>query len=233
VILDACRNNPFGGRGLRDAGGGLAEMKAPRGTVISYATQPGSVAIDGSGGHSPYTTALAEIIKKPGLPVLEVFNEVGVEVMDKTGGRQQPWISSSPLEGVFYFLGPTTVNIQPPPPPAPVKQDPEIVFWQSIEKSKTAADFEEYLKQYPKGQFAGLAHNRLAALKPPPRPTAPPVKRVVHRPPPRPREEVSGPVEPPAAAAPRPAPAPIAAPSPAAPSPTGRCFTFQNQQFCE
>src|SRR5664279_1651138 len=47
VILDACRNNPFGGRGLRrDTGGGLAQMRAPAGTLISYATQPGAVAQD-------------------------------------------------------------------------------------------------------------------------------------------------------------------------------------------
>src|ERR1700730_12433347 len=60
VILDACRNNPFGGRGLvigrgqdagsirlRDTSSGLAQMQAPEGTLISFATQPGSVARDG------------------------------------------------------------------------------------------------------------------------------------------------------------------------------------------
>ena len=80
VILDACRNNPFGGRGLRDLGQGLAVMRAPRGTLISYATQPGNVAMDGTTGHSPYTAALAEALRRPGLPVLDVFNEVGLTV---------------------------------------------------------------------------------------------------------------------------------------------------------
>ena len=55
VILDACRNNPFGARGLRASDGGLAQMRAPEGTLISYATQPGNVAQDGADGHSPYT----------------------------------------------------------------------------------------------------------------------------------------------------------------------------------
>ena len=45
VILDACRNNPFGGRGLRASEGGLAQIRAPEGSLISYATQPGSVAL--------------------------------------------------------------------------------------------------------------------------------------------------------------------------------------------
>jgi uncharacterized caspase-like protein len=55
VILDACRNNPFGGRGLRATSGGLAQMQAPEGTLISFATQPGNVAQDGEDGNSPYT----------------------------------------------------------------------------------------------------------------------------------------------------------------------------------
>src|SRR5271154_5959662 len=50
VLLDACRNNPFGGRGLRGTEGGLAQMRAPEGKLVSYATQPGSVARDGAGG---------------------------------------------------------------------------------------------------------------------------------------------------------------------------------------
>jgi uncharacterized caspase-like protein len=46
-------------------------MQAPRGTLISYATQPGNVALDGATGHSPYTAALADAIRKPGAPVLQ------------------------------------------------------------------------------------------------------------------------------------------------------------------
>lgn len=103
VMLDACRNNPFGGRGLRASSGGLAQMQAPEGTLISYATQPGNVAQDGQDGDSPYTKALAKMIRKPGLDIFQTFNEVGLEVKRSTGGAQQPWLSSSPIEGVFYF----------------------------------------------------------------------------------------------------------------------------------
>src|SRR5262249_23882866 len=65
VILDACRNHPFGGPGLRASGGGLAQMQAPEGTLISYATQPGNVAQDGADGDSPYTKALARCYRQP------------------------------------------------------------------------------------------------------------------------------------------------------------------------
>lgn len=111
VMLDACRNNPFSGRGLRSSEGGLAQIRAPEGTLLSYATQPGNVALDGNDGHSPYTRALVEAMQKPGLDVLQAFNQVGLSVKRATGGSQQPWISSSPIEGSFFFAGPGTGQV--------------------------------------------------------------------------------------------------------------------------
>ncbi len=105
VILDACRNNPFGGRGLRAARGGLAQMQSPEGTLISFATQPGSIAQDGTNGHSPYTEALVQTMRKPGLDIFRIFNDVGLAVASETAGAQQPWFSSSPIKGDFYFVG--------------------------------------------------------------------------------------------------------------------------------
>ena len=114
VILDACRNNPFGGRGLRATRGGLAQMQAPEGTLISFATQPGNVAKDGADGNSPFTKALAQTIKRPGLGIFDVFNEVGLAVMQATGNTQLPWYSTSPIKGHFYFAGAPASG----PPPA-------------------------------------------------------------------------------------------------------------------
>src|ERR1700678_3368353 len=119
VILDACRNNPFGARGLRSADGGLAQMRAPEGTLISYATQPGSVAQDGSDGHSPYTKALATTIKQAGLDIFQTFNRVGLTVKREPGGAPQPWVSSSPIDGSFYFVAPVAAgpNVATAPQP--------------------------------------------------------------------------------------------------------------------
>jgi hypothetical protein len=105
VILDACRNNPFAGRGLRASDGGLAQIRAPEGTLLSYATQPGNVALDGDNGHSPYTRALVETMQRQGLDVLQTFNQVGLIVKRATGNSQQPWVSTSPIDGSFYFSG--------------------------------------------------------------------------------------------------------------------------------
>jgi hypothetical protein len=135
VILDACRNNPFGARGLRAADGGLAQMRAPEGTLISYATQPGNVAQDGSGGHSPYTKALAATIRQSGLDIFQTFNQVGLAVKRETGGSQQPWVSSSPIDGTFYFVAPAAtaspqVAIAPQPEPqlsSTLRPDPDRI----------------------------------------------------------------------------------------------------------
>jgi hypothetical protein len=167
LILDACRNNPFAFRGIRGAQTGLAEMRAPEGTLISYATQPGNVAVDGDAGNSPYTTALASAIKRPAADVFQVFNQVGLSVKQATGGRQQPWLASSPISGNFYFFaGPVTIQ----PPPAAV--DADAVFWQSITQSRNPADYEAYLRRFPRGTFAELAQQRLAAFGAPSRPAA-------------------------------------------------------------
>jgi uncharacterized caspase-like protein len=134
LILDACRNNPFAGRGLRTAGGGLAQMQAPEGTLISYATQPGNVALDGTDGHSPYTRALANAFRKPGLDVFAVFNETGLEVKKRTGGAQQPWVASSPIAGQFFFAGTPT---QPSPASTEGNTNAvEIAFWNSVKDTK-------------------------------------------------------------------------------------------------
>jgi uncharacterized caspase-like protein len=129
VILDACRNNPFGGRGLRAVESGLAQMRAPEGTLISYATQPGNVALDGAGGNSPYTKALSQTMRKAGLDIFQTFNEVGLEVMRSTGNAQQPWVSTSPIKGNFQFVvspeqAPAkTRSRQPRPrPPSPLQR---------------------------------------------------------------------------------------------------------------
>jgi hypothetical protein len=127
VILDACRNNPFGGRGLRSADGGLAQMRAPGGTLISYATQPGAVAQDGSDGHSPYTRALAATLKQPGLDVFQTFNRVGLAVQRDTGGSQQPWVSSSPIDGTFYFVAPASQQAAAGLSADPLRPDPDRV----------------------------------------------------------------------------------------------------------
>ena len=81
------------------------------------------------------------------------------------GHTQNPAIYDQ-SSGDFYFLLDDTA-----PRPGPQAQSPatdptalELAFWDSVKNSTNRADFEEYLRQYPKGHFVGLAKNRMQSL---------------------------------------------------------------------
>jgi WD40 repeat protein len=103
VVLDACRNNPFGYArgGLR----GLAQVEAPGGSLVAFSTAPGRAAPDGpKGGNSYYTAALAQAMAEPGLKIEDAFKRVRIAVREQTKGEQTPWESTS-LTGDFYPAG--------------------------------------------------------------------------------------------------------------------------------
>jgi hypothetical protein len=161
VILDACRNNPFERR-MRGASRGLAAVDAARGTLVAYATAPGSVAADGDGANGLYTEELLQALREPGLKVEEVFKRVRVNVARRSKGAQTPWESSS-LTGdlvVNVTVNVTTAAVTAPP----VAADREALFWMSIKDGTNPAGFEAYLKQYPEGTFSALARQRLAGV---------------------------------------------------------------------
>lgn len=163
VFLDACRNNPFSRR-FRSQEGGLAKMNAPSGTIISFATRPGSVAADGEGSNGLYTEHLLKAIDEAGVPIEQVLKKVLVAVKKASRGKQEPWLEGG-IEGEFYFIGSARIKTQTPV----ASVDPltiELAFWESIKSSQDDRDFEEYLRQYPQGRFAGLAKNRLQSITP-------------------------------------------------------------------
>jgi hypothetical protein len=163
VILDACRNNPFA-RSFRSANDGLAQVDAPTGTLIAYATAPGRVASDGTNQNGLYTAELLKQMRTPGVSVTDMFMRVRAEVMKQTANKQVPWEASS-LVGSFYFAGaPGESSVAANVP----KIDPvafELSYWETIKNSTSAEDFKAYLARYPQGQFVELAKNRIEVLK--------------------------------------------------------------------
>jgi formylglycine-generating enzyme required for sulfatase activity len=105
IILDACRDNPFA-RGWRSTARGLAQMGGPPGTLIAYATDPGDVAADGEPGtNGVYTAELLRALPESGLKIEDTFKRAARGVIERTRGRQRPWISSS-FTGDFAFVTP-------------------------------------------------------------------------------------------------------------------------------
>jgi uncharacterized caspase-like protein len=173
VILDACRNNPFEGR-VRDARDGLAEVRAATGTLIAYATAPGSVASDGTGRNGAYTEALLKQLKQPGVEVLEMFRQVREAVYQTSGKKQVPWTNDS-LIGKFYFKEaaapkPPVVAAKPTPLPelatvtARDAKEAEREAWGLIYNSGDAQDFRDFRATYPNGVYFGQAGIRLEQL---------------------------------------------------------------------
>jgi tetratricopeptide (TPR) repeat protein len=103
IVLDACRNNPYARSG-RNAQPGLAMMQAVSGSLIGYATSPGTTAEDGPGRNGTYTKHLLHFMQVPSLSAEQMFKEVRVAVAQETGKKQIPWVSTSIL-GDFYFAG--------------------------------------------------------------------------------------------------------------------------------
>ena len=121
LILDACRDNPFEELS-RSSGrsGGLAKLDASaeteKETFIAYAAAPGKVAFDGKGSNSPFTEALVEKMKIPGLKIEEVFKKVRKKVLEASEKKQQPWQTSSMVDD-FYFVLPDQPEVIPDPNP--------------------------------------------------------------------------------------------------------------------
>ena len=104
VVLDACRNNPFARRWYRGSGlQGLASVSPPKGTYITFSTAAGSVALDGTGRNSPYTSAFLSTLDVPGLSLFDFFNEVGQLVLSATNNEQDPWTNHNTMTGKFFF----------------------------------------------------------------------------------------------------------------------------------
>jgi formylglycine-generating enzyme required for sulfatase activity len=157
VLLDACRNNPFADRGMRDASPGLAQMRAPENTLISFATQPGNVTQDGADGNSPYAKALAAAIaRKPALGLFDTFNNVGLAVHRATGSNQQPWMSNSPIESSFYFT-------EPPAPPTAADE----IGWNFIRTTNDIVLLRRFAEENPTSGRRLEALARIAMLESP------------------------------------------------------------------
>ncbi|HET9652336.1 MAG TPA: caspase family protein, partial [Usitatibacter sp.] len=163
ILLDACRDNPFASS-FRVSSSGLAQMSAPSGTLIAYATAPGSVAADGGGRNGIYTKHILQNIKAPDLPAEIMFKRVREGVERETRRLQTPWDSSS-LKGDFTF-NPTAqaAAAGPTAPSADATLQIEREFWVSVRESNRPEDVQAYLDKYPNGNFATLARNRLDAL---------------------------------------------------------------------
>ena len=152
IIMDACRDNPLArnlsralGTRSTQIGRGFAPVESGEGTLISFSTQPGNVALDGTGRNSPYAAALLKHIAAPGDDLPTILINVRNDVMKATDRRQVPWEHSA-MTARFYFT-----------PPKSTEAQVEMAFWMSVKDTNNPAVLSTYLERYPTGEFATVA----------------------------------------------------------------------------
>ncbi len=164
VVLDACRDNPFG-KDLT-SGKGLAPVDAPTGTFLAYATAPGNVAEDGDvkSGNGLYTQYLLQELRKPQSRIEDVFKRVRFGVRKASNGRQIPWESTS-LEEDFQFNDGRVVAVaKPTGTQLQAEFSQEKQDWDRIKDSRNPDDFYAFVQKYPSGIISESAHARLNQL---------------------------------------------------------------------
>lgn len=166
IILDACRDNPFGGS-FRSSVNGMAEVSAPSGTFVAYAAAPGQLALDGKGKNSPYVTALANAMVQPGLTIEQVFKQTRRDVLAVTNNKQTPWDNSSIVREFFFNTGldpeaeklaQKTVTDAPPIDDHSVL---ELEYWNMIKNENDPSLIKSFIEQFPRGLLADLARKKL------------------------------------------------------------------------
>ena len=190
IFLDACRNNPLArnlaramGTRSTEIGRGLAAVESGVGTLISFSTQPGNVALDGTGRNSPFAGALIKHMSATSDDLSNILINVRNDVMMETQRKQVPWEHSA-LTGRFYF-DPAAATTRPPA---------DELTWSLIKDTKDPGLLQRFIDQFPKSKRRQEAERRasdLAATPGPTEPTSEPKKKV----------EI-GPLPAPAAAAP-------------------------------
>jgi hypothetical protein len=158
IILDACRDNPFGA-GVRTAQKGLSQMDAPPGTLLAYATAPGNTADDGEGANGLYTENLLREMRVRETKIEDVFKRVRLNVRRASNGRQIPWESTS-LEEDFYFFPPAEIR-KLGEDEARARFEAELAEYERIQEADEAPPLEDYLRRYPSGRFSELVQLRL------------------------------------------------------------------------
>ena len=160
IVLDACRDNPFGAS-FRPAQKGLSQFDAPSGSLLAFSTAPGRVAADASGASAQsglYAEHLVRELSVRATRLEDALKRVRLAVRIASKGAQVPWESTSLESDVFLF--PTARKLSEAELEAEIERD--LDAWNRTKGSKDTKDWIAYLREHPSGRFAEIAQTRLA-----------------------------------------------------------------------
>ena len=169
VILDSCRDNPFGdeldlaaldetanqAEQTRSIGqAGLAAPSPDRGTMVAFAARDGERALDGSGSNSPFALALMENLVKPNLEISLMFRQIRDQVLEETGNQQEPHTYGSLSGTPFYIAGASEGSIV-------ASLDPKVA-WSDL-RANQETQLASLARQGDTRSMMGMAYMRLNA----------------------------------------------------------------------
>jgi hypothetical protein len=163
VILDACRDNPFGAR-YKPEQKGLAQFDAPVGSLLAYATAPGKGASDesASGNNGLYTEHLLRELAVRGTRIEDALKRVRLSVRLASQGTQIPWESTS-LESDVYLFEETKKTLSAADLEKEVEA--ELARWNRIKSSAKLDDWSDYVRTFPNGRFAEIAQAKVSSIQ--------------------------------------------------------------------
>jgi uncharacterized caspase-like protein len=171
VILDAARQNPFGG-GNQPLAGGLALVEPMPSMAIAFNAAPGTVAPDEQGPYGAYATSLTEMIAAGGLGLDDLFARLRLRVSDLTQGAEIPWYASQ-IDGPFFM---TELAAGAPPPPnvmpiadvraKPIRDFPNVDDAYAAALDRDSIDgYQQFLAVYPNSPYAARIAGMLAVRR--------------------------------------------------------------------
>ncbi|UVF18191.1 caspase family protein [Microvirga terrae] len=165
VVADMARDYPLAAAGEPIARG-LALMEPPAGFLMAYSSAPNITAVDGQGPYGPYATALAEMIRQPGMPLDEVFARTRLRTHEATNGVQIPWHSANLGQASFVFF--EQAEAAAPPLVREVRRIEEVpaeeAYAIAVERD-TIQDYQAFLRRYPDHRLARRVTALLAARR--------------------------------------------------------------------
>jgi hypothetical protein len=157
VILDACRDDPFGGN-FKVASKGLSQFDGPVGSLLAYSTSPGNVAMDGNGDNGLYTSHLLRELSVRNAKLEDAFKRVRLNVRLESGGRQIPWESTSLEEDIYLFKS-ETKKLTEAEQEALIEK--EVNAWKKVKTSTDPRVLANFIREFPSGSTSELAQSRL------------------------------------------------------------------------
>jgi uncharacterized caspase-like protein len=160
VILDACRDDPFGSA-YKASSKGLSQFDGPVGSLLAYSTSPGNVAMDGSGNNGLYTSHLLRELSVRNAKLEDAFKRVRLNVRLESGGKQIPWESTSLEEDIYLFKSEAKKLSESEQETLIAK---EVTAWRKIKTNTDPKALAGFIREFPSGSTSELAQSRLNRL---------------------------------------------------------------------